>query len=327
MAYRFPLILLVLVLTAQAVRADELYLKNGDRITGTIKEATESSVTIITEYAGILKINQDAVATIKKDKTPETNDDGANPVKTIGQPPVKSSDEKSVFSGPAYGLLDGWEGSGSLGFSFSSGNSNYSTLTTGIRASKKVGGEALTIYARSLWTSTRSRGKTATTQNAYWGGLRFDRNFGQNLFSFISFDFERDRPKKLSFRAVPGIGLGRHLVRTENSEIDLLGGGAWNRTFQAGPNTDTPELLTGINIKHKLTPKIKFQKSFTFYQNATDLNEYRFLLDTTLNIDLTRRIGFYITAGDRFNNDPAGHSRKNDFLITTGIKWSFGTKR
>jgi len=50
------------------------------------------------------------------------------------------------------------------------------------------------------------------------------------------------------------------------------------------------------------------------------------MLDATLNIDVTKRVGFYITAGDRFNNDPAGQSKKNDFLFTTGIKWSFGTK-
>jgi len=327
MKHRYPIILCLLLLSFVIVaRADEIKLSNGDRITGKIKETSEQTVTIETDYAGSLTIRRSAISSINSNNLTNAGITERQSVKSQTRKTNSESENNSVFSGPAFGLFAGWEGNGSVGFNYSSGNSNNSTLATGIRAVKKAGGETLSFYARSLWTSTRSRGRTSTIQNAYWGGIRFDQNIGSNLFSFISFDFERDRPKKLSFRSVPGAGIGRHILRKQHSEIDIIAGGAWNRTFQTGPNTDTPEILSGLNIKHKFTPRLKFQKSFTFYQNATDLNEYRFMLDATLNIDVTKRVGFYITAGDRFNNDPAGQSKKNDFLFTTGIKWSFGTK-
>ena len=319
----FIILIFAILTSASTALGDEIIFKNGDRITGNIKAVGDDVIAVETEYAGTITIKRSAVIEIRKNASRATHQEA----KPAASKPAEKADAGSVFSGPFFGLLDNWDGSGNFGFSISSGNSNNSTMTTGLRATKSTGSEKLTFYVRSLWNSTRSRGRTTTTQNAYWGGIRFDRNFGQNLFSFVSYDFERDRPKKLSFRSVPGVGIGRHLRNSDESVIDIIVGGAWNRTFQAGPNTDSPEVLTGLVMKQRLNPRIKFQKSFTFYQNATDLNEYRFLLDATMNIDVTRRVGFYITAGDRFNNDPAGRSRKNDFLLTTGIKWSFGSKR
>lgn len=319
----FLILLLGSLLFVTPARADEVILKNGDRITGNIKSTGNDLITIETDYAGTITIKRSAVSSIRGNTDSPTNRE--KPASALN--PKAENAAASVFSGPFFGLLANWDGNANFGFSISSGNSNNSTMTTGLRATKTTSTETLTIYVRSLWNSTRSRGRATTTQNAYWGGIRFDRNFGRRLFSFISYDFERDRPKKLSFRSVPGVGIGRHIRSSEESTIDFIAGGAWNRTFQNGPNTDTPEVLSGITVKQRLNPRVKLQKSFTFYQNATDLNEYRFLLDATLNIDVTKRVGFYITAGDRFNNDPAGQSRKNDFLLTTGIKWSFGSKR
>jgi putative salt-induced outer membrane protein YdiY len=166
-----------------------------------------------------------------------------------------------------------------------------------------------------------------TTQNAFWGGVRYDRNLDRKNFLFGSYDFERDRPKKLNFRSVAGGGYGMHLVKSENTEMDTLFGVAWNRTWQAGDNTDTPEALAGATLKHRFHEKLRVQNSFSFFQNITDKAEFRFIFDSTLTVDVTKRIGVFITVGDRFNNDPFGTAKNNDFLFTTGLKWSFGKKQ
>ena len=146
-------------------------------------------------------------------------------------------------------------------------------------------------------------------------------------FVFGSYDFERDRPRKLYFRSVLGGGLGHRFLKTKSTEFDILVGGAWNRTWQTGNNTDTPEALFGNSLKHKLTNRLRFQHTMTFYQNITDHNEFRFIFDSSLTADITKRIGIHFTIGDRFNNDPASTSKRNDFLFTTGIRWNFGTKK
>ena len=317
--------------------ANEVTLKNGDRISGTIVEETESLIVVETEYAGRVTISRKHIENIAK---PEARNHGP---KTSEETPVIAAAENkpateakeapaaparaSLFAGRMLGLTDGWEGSANVGFSLTSGNSKTSTMTTGVNAVKHGIDDKLTVYARSLWNSTRGDGKVVTTQNAFWGGGRYDRNVGDRVFGFVSYDFESDQPKKLNFRSVVGSGIGRHAVRNDRTELDVRAGGAWNRTWQPGDDNDTPEALAGATFKHKFNDRLRLQKAFTWFQNVTDTAEYRFIFDATLSVDVTKRIGLFFSTGDRFNNDPLGRAEKNDFLFTTGMKWSFGSKR
>lgn len=316
--------------------ASEVTLKNGDRVSGKIVEETDEAVIIETEYAGKITIARkhidkiaDAAIAQKPEPSPSTETQAAKPKQAA--PHVKSFSAPKpparLLGGRFMGLMVGWEGNANIGFSYTSGNSNYTTMTTGLRAVKMGGRDNFTVYARSLWNSNRGGGRMVTTQNAFWGGARYDRNIDRKNFGFVSYDFERDRPKQLNFRSVAGGGLGRHTIKNETTEMDLLVGGAWNRTWQTGNNTDTPEALAGMTVKHRLHEKLKFQNSITYFQNVTDRAEYRVIFDSTVSVDVTKRIGMFISIGNRFNNDPFGTSRKNDFLFTTGMKWNFGKKR
>jgi putative salt-induced outer membrane protein len=314
----------------QAIANEAVTLKNGDRVSGKIVEESEEAVTIETEYAGKITIARKHIAAIGEPKTNNIVPAAAEKpaARADARPSVKPGTEvrppARLFRGP---ISEGWEGNANVGFSYTSGNSNYTTMSTGLRAVKSGGKDNLTVYARSLWYSNRNSGRMITTQNAFWGGARYDRNIDRKNFGFLSYDFERDRPRGLNFRSVAGAGFGRHVLRNERSELDVILGGAWNRTWQTGGNSDTPEGLAGATLKHRFHEKLRVQSNITFFQNITDRAEYRFIFDSTLSVDVTKRVGVFITLGDRFNNDPLGTSKRNDFLFTTGMKWNFGKKR
>lgn len=321
--------LLLFSFTVQA-SSNEVMLKNGDRLSGKIVEENDDAVVIETEYAGKIKIARKHIAKIGESKAAVTEKAPATVAKAVVKPVAKppaaaiQPPPARLFRGP---FIDGWEGNANVGFSYTSGNSNYTTMSTGLRAVKSGGDDNLTVYARSLWYSNRNSGRMITTQNAFWGGVRYDRNLNRKNFGFVSFDFERDRPRSLNFRSVVGGGFGMHLIKKERTELDVLIGGGWNRTWQTGANTDTPEALAGSTFKHRFHEKLRLQNSITFFQNVTDREEYRFIFDSTLSVDVTKRVGVFITVGDRFNNDPIRSAKKNDFLFTTGMKWNFGKKR
>ena len=334
----------ILISSTISVTASEVMLKNGDRVSGKIVEESDESVVIDTEYAGRITIDRKHIEKIgapssvvaasgpsaetKPEEAAEAKPEAAEK-KPEPRPAVAAfRSPERIFRGGFKGLVDGWEGNANVGFSVTSGNSNNTTMTTGLRAVKNGGPDKLTVYARSVWNSDRGNGRMVTTQNAFWGGARYDRNLDGQNFGFISYDFERDRPRGLNFRSVAGAGLGRHVLKAEGTEMDVLLGGAWNRTWQNGANTDTPEAIAGFNVKHKFHEKFRYQNSITFFQNVTDATEYRMILDATFSVDVTKRIGFFMTFGDRYNNDPLNGSKRNDFLFTTGMKWNFGgTKR
>ncbi len=331
------LMLAVMVfLPAMRAAASEILLKNGDRVSGTIVELTESSVVLDTEYAGKIAIDRSKIESIVEPKPaaatsgPSAGNDDAPPVKPAAKeptPPAAPPAKARLFAGPMLGLARGWEGGANIGFSYTSGNSNNITMATGLNAVKHGIDDKLTVYARSHWNNAHGGERPVTTQNAFWGGARYDRNIDRRMFGFVSYDFESDRPKKLNFRSVVGTGIGHHTVRNDRTEIDLRAGGAWNRTWQAGEDNDTPEALGGATLKHKFNDRLRLQKAFTWFQNVTDAAEFRYIVDATLTVDVTKRIGFYFSAGDRFNNDPLGDAKRNDFLFTTGMKWSFGKKK
>lgn len=352
-----PAIFLLFVTT---ISASEITLKNGDRVSGKIVEELDGTVVLETVYAGTIKIAREhiksiggetkaavaslekqplsasasgpspvansTVTTSEKTKTPLAATPKNVPVTPAAPAPPKAM--KRLFGGKYMGIMDGWDGNANIGFSYTSGNSENTTMTTGLRAVKSGHRDNLTVYARSLWNTNRRGDRAITTQNAFWGGARYDRDINDRMFTFISYDFERDRPQKLNFRSVAGGGIGRHWIKGEDTQMDVLLGGAWNRTWKKdGDNTDSPEMINGVTLKHKFHERMKIQNTFTFYQNVTDISEYRFIFDTTLSTDVTKRVGVFFTVGNRYNNDPFGTSKKNDFLFTTGMKWNFGKKK
>ena len=317
----------VLIATAFQAFANEVTLKNGDRVSGKIVSRTEETIVIETEYAGTVTIDADFVKEVSED---EARPEAAEPVQAADAKPATAPEPKRVpkifGEGPLYGLVSGWDGNANIGISYTSGNSETTTMTSGIRATKNGGDDKLTVYLRSQWHSNRNSGSMVTTQNAVWGGLRYDRDLNDRVFAFGSYDFERDRPKGLNLRSVVGGGVGHHTIKNDKTELEVLIGGAWNRSWQAGPNTDTPEAFFGNTLKHKFHERLKVQQTFTVSQNITDRNEFRYIFDATLSADVTKRIGWFITVGDRFNNDPVGNAKRNDLLLTTGMRWNFGKK-
>jgi len=320
---------------ASQVFAHEIRMRNGDRLTGKIVSQNDEVVVIETTYAGKLTIIAEEIEKILDDEAiasakaavavpvPKKPEPKTEPVKAVEAPKPK----RLFGEGRFYGIAEGWDGNANVGFSFTTGNTKTTTMTTGIRAVKTGARDNLTVYVRSLWHTNKSLNDRATTQNAFWGGARYERNFSERRFGFISYDFERDKPKNLRFRSVVGSGLGHHLIKNENSEIDVLLGGAWNRTWLNTGRSDTPEGLAAVVLKHKFNPRLKYQNTFTVYQDLMRGIKRRFIMDSTLSADITTRIGWFITIGDRFNNDPQPGLQRNDFLFATGMKWNFGKKK
>lgn len=337
--------LIALVVFADSAFADQLVMKNGDRITGKIVSQTDGKIAIETDYAGTVTVVADKVASVKIDDSAPTVP--VNPIKasttTVAvakttepavAPAAKTPDvpekkeERNFLPRPLRKAATGWEGNANVGFSYTSGNSRTSTFTAGVRAERTTTRDKWTAYLKGLVNRNRVTGTNVTTSNAMWGGIRYDRNFSKRMFVFGTYDFERDKPQKLNFRSVLGAGIGDHLVKRDRTEIDLLAGAAWNRTWRVGSNDTTiAEALFGNTLKHKFSDRLKFQQGFTIYPSLINAGRYRFVLDATLSADVTKRIGMFVTIADRFNSFPLSNVRRNDFLFTTGLKWGFGKKR
>ena len=339
----FVLTICLTLLSVTSIFADQITLKNGDRLTGKIIKQDDEKIILQTEFAGVITISKtnvdkiqletafvkeekvEAPAEIVKEEKPAAETTKKTEVTT--EKTEEETENKAVVNAPAKrqsGFTEGWDGAANIGFSLTSGNADTATFTAGVRAEKSGENDKWTTYLNTLWNRNKVAGVNVTTSNAIWGGLRYDRKISGRLFGFGSFDFERDKPQLLNFRSVIGGGLGYHVIKNDQTELDVFGGAAWNRTWFVGSTRSSAEILVGNTLKHKFNDRVKFQQGFTFYPNLTQTGEYRFIFDSTFSADVTKRIGWFVTVADRYNSLPLFGIQKNDFLFATGLKVGFG---
>ena len=335
------------------VLADQITLKNGDRISGKILKKDGDKIVIETESAGLVTILWAAVDRVTSDAplnleladgktikgTVETVDDkvevetpdaGKVVVEKEKITTARNETEQAKFIAerdrmlnPGFGDL--WSGSAEVGFTLTRGNSDAQAFTAGIKASRETLNDKISVYANAVQASNSTTGVSVTTAKAYWFGGRYDYNINKKLFVYGSGDFEIDELQLLNLRMVYGGGFGYRAIRNETTEFDIFGGGAFNQEYyKTAPNRSSAELTFGNDLKHKFNDRMKMTQRFAVYPNMSDLGRFRFQFDASLFTDINGWLGWHISLADRFNSDPVLGAEKNDLLLSTGLTVNFG---
>lgn len=339
-----------------AAHAGEVVIRNGDRLTGALVRLEKSTLEMKSEYAGELKIQWAAVERLVSSEpvhvttlsgqilvgTVTVSADSVEitaPGVAVARMPraeltaIRSAEEqlrfeKSQQPAPPPGLLDNWFGSADLGFSAARGNADTSTLSVALEAARTTAQDRASFYYTQLLGRESTTGVTVTTANTVRGGLRYDRLLGQRLFVFGFGDFEFDELQQIDLRSVYGGGLGLALRRTPRTQFDLFAGASFNNeNFAVDPTRRSGEGLAGEEFSHKLNGRLTFSERLVFYSNLSELGEYRVTFDSSLRGRLNSWLGWHLTLSDRYVSMPATNAKKNDLLLTTGLRFTFGATR
>ena len=350
------LICLMILISCPSVFADQIILKNGDRLTGKIVKKDGDKIIIETESAGTITILWSAVEKIVSDEPlnlkltdgqlikgtvatenetieVETQDAGTIEVTKEKIEVVRSVQEQAKFEAEEErlrnpSLLDLWRGSVDVGFSFTSGNSNNRALTAGVRGNRETFKDKISVYANAIQASNSNSGVSVTTAQAVYGGIRYDYNLSEKTFVFASGDFEYDKPQQLDLRSVIGVGVGYKAIRSERMSLDIFGGATYNReNFSTGVKRNSAEALIGNELTFAVTDNIDFEQRLSVYPSITEGGKYRALFDSSLITNINDWLGWQVTIGDRFNSNPPLGSKQNDFLFSTGLRATFGRKK
>jgi putative salt-induced outer membrane protein YdiY len=301
---------LLLLLSIPAL-ADQIVLKNGDKLTGSITKSDGKVLVIKTDYAGDVSVKFDAIQSITSagdlnvtvgGKTvvgpvTTTGDDvviatkAGGPVEApkasvtlVRNPAEQAAYEKSLHPG----LLEGWNGAANLGFALTAGNSETKNLNIGFNAVRAGFHDKLTLYENSVYSTTSKLAQqpipTQTTANSNAGGIRYDRDFVPRVFGFGSADFLNNGLQNLDLRYILGGGIGFHAIKNPNTTLDVLAG--VNYTHESfsdlvAPGTppvtynhsdSTAALTVGDTFMHKLGKSTVFNQSFLFYPSLSQTN-------------------------------------------------------
>lgn len=351
-----PLCLVFVLIFNSTIFADKVVMVNGDRLTGKIIKKDGDSITIQTEMAGTVKIKWNAVAEVLSDEPMSlTTADGKvlegniateesrfiiklsedetvvvekKELKTIRTPEEQKNFELQAKRLRERKITDFWSGTIDAGFSMTAGNSDTHSFTFGLRGVREMPDNKFTVYANALQVRNSTSGETKITAQSVWTGARYDVDINKKWFAFSSGDFEYNKPQKLNIRAVLGGGAGYHAVRKDRINLDFTGGMTNNyENFSDGVKRNSAELLFGEEAKIKINGRVRFNNRFVFYPNVSRFGNFRSLLDASLQTDINSWLGWQLTVGNRYNSRPVSQTEKNDFLMSTGLRISFGKSK
>jgi putative salt-induced outer membrane protein YdiY len=305
-----PVVGLLLLLTIPAL-ADQITLKNGDRLTGSIAKSDGKTLVIKTDFAGDVTVKFDAIQSITSTGDLNVSMGGktvVGPVTTSGDDVVVATKAAGPVEAPkasvtlvrspaeqaAYektlhpGWAQGWAGGANLGFALTAGNSETKNLNIGFNGTRTGSHDKLTLYETSIYATTSKLAlqpiPTQTTANSNSGGVRYDRDFAPRLFGFGSGDFFNNSLQNLDLRYILGGGIGFHAIKTPNTTLDLLAGINYTHESFSGLTNPTPPplvydhsdssaaLTVGDNFMHKLGKNSVFTQSFLLYPSLTQVN-------------------------------------------------------
>ena len=277
----FVVTLLLSFLFSVAIHADQVTLKNGDRLSGVIVKTDDDTKTLLikTELAGDVTIKWEGVTAIESSQPLHlTLSDGRVIVGTVrtadGKFEVSTMDAGIVATGREATkslrndaeqaeidrlshprLRDYWSGLFDLGLSITEGNSSATALTIAGKASRSVPKNKLTVYYTQVYGKDNAESPSITTANAIHAGARDEFNLRPRVYVFVFTDFDEDALQHLNLRNDIGAGLGYHVVKTAKTQFDVFGGLSFNQEYFdsytiANPAPPPLLLLEPSNSRH-----------------------------------------------------------------------------
>ncbi|MEW5978867.1 MAG: DUF481 domain-containing protein [Acidobacteriota bacterium] len=353
---RFDLILsfsllLALGLHSTKLQADQITLKNGDRLTGSLIKSDKKTLTlkffgkpITVPWTEIESIGSEVpihlllrdgqaikgqVSTEADQIRVRTEDAGTVLTNKDSIQEIRSEAEQVAYLREIErlrnpGLLDLWSGYLDTGLATTQGNTDTVTLNLGLNAARTTKTDKTSVYLTSLYATNSTTGISLTTANAIRGGLRYDANVNDRTFGFGFTDLEFDEFQDLDLRFVVGGGLGRHLLKSSKTNLTVFGGGSMNKEFFSTDLQRTRgEVLFGEEISHKISTITSLQQKFVVYPSLSNGGSYRLNWDSSAVTKLNSWLSWQVTLSDRFLSDPIPGNKKNDLLITTGFRVTF----
>ena len=342
--------------------ADQVNLKNGDRISGTIVKFDGKNLVLKSEFAGDvtipwtavtgitsttplnvgLKSGQMVVGTVQGSES--TIDVATKETGTVSAPrdtvvSIRSPEEQAAYDAQIERyrnprLVDLWTGFLDLGFAQSAGNAETKTFNLSASAARTTTRDKISAYFTSIYSKgqVQGTGLSGATANAKRGGIGYNLNIRKKWFAFGSVGLESDEFQSLDLRFVPAGGLGYHAIAREMTTLDLQVGGALNREFFSVPinpslGPDSPrDRTTGEALLGDV-----FMHKFTrlsavqekFFFYPGFSGGNRINFDITFLTAVRKWLNWQISFSDRYLSQPVQGRKSNDTLFTTGARLTF----
>ena len=307
-----PLLLITLFLCASPLAADEIRLKTGDRIIGTIVEQDEDHVIMTHPVLGRLEIPRAQIESISV----EPDDEGTEPPAKAAPPdkPAAPADEPPT--------MPEWEFSLVLGLRARAGNTDSQTFNAAFTASRETPA-VRTRFDASYYLDISESDKTDSKLTA---GVGHDWLLPKSRwFYFAQGRYDFDDFQSWQHRLGTHAGVGYHLVKTEDFLLKLRGGIGGAKEWGSDDQDLRPEGLFSSGIVWQISDRQKLTAESTVFPDLQDLSEFRVLTNGqwSLLLDEKNRLSVNLSLQHEYQSIVDPGIDRNDFRVVAGLQFDF----
>jgi putative salt-induced outer membrane protein YdiY len=325
----------VAALWTVTVHADEVVLRNGDRISGKVVELIDGKLSIETEYAGVVKLDWSQVETFSTDQ-PIYVKIGDNVVRATvseadsGTATLSSEDwletepiELSRLSAMNYEPKPTVRVSGriNIGASSTSGNTNVDKTNGDIEVVARTDKNRFALGGEV----NRAKNEGVETESNWLAYLKYDHFISNRWYAFANMSGENDEFKDIRLRTTIGLGTGYQWFDTEKTKLSLeLGVNYVNVDRIVSTDTDYPAARWALDFLQKLfNSKTEFFHRHALFSSLDDSENFFIRTRTGLRLPIIENLNSTIQYNYDWDDNPAPGRLKEDkaWLFTLGYRW------
>ncbi|HTW94280.1 MAG TPA: DUF481 domain-containing protein [Tepidisphaeraceae bacterium] len=326
---------LIFLLVAIPLRADQIVLKNGDKLTGKIGQIIGGSMTFTSPVLGTLTIKladiksysttEPATVQLKSGNIFHSQIQQGTPteIRTANNLLTPIAEIKSVNPPPEV-----WTGSVVANGALYRGNTNSATVGISANASLRRDdpffNDRFTLSGDYNYGSTGTDGGTITTADNADASFQYDRFLSAKLYGYGDIGYAFDRIADLNLRLTPGLGAGYQWVESPDLNFDTEGGVTYlYEDYQTSGIVQEAALRLAYHVDGKINPTLSAFNDFEYVAAYNDPANYVITADAGIQEDITSNFFSQFKVVYVRNDRPAAMRLKDDLTYLLGVGWKF----
>jgi hypothetical protein len=313
--------------------ADEVWLKNGDHITGKVVSLEGGTMLFSTSYAGDLAIRWEEVVNLKTEEPVKVvlgHDTAIHGQVLPGEKGKIMVDDASLAGPVTMNLSDmrliNPEPTmritlrANLGASFAMGNTEKEDIYTDIEFVSRTTQNRYTIGG--LYRSAESEGMK--TEEKTLGFMKYDHFFSEKWYGYANTSAEKDKFKDLDLRYNLGLGAGYQFIESKPTNLSFEGGLSY--VYENYIVAEAAGFLAGrwaMRFDHFLLPDvIQYFLYHTGLQSLDHSQDLVLFTQTGFRIPFFKNLNFTGQLNWDYDKSPAEGARENDYtyIFTIGYQ-------
>jgi putative salt-induced outer membrane protein YdiY len=206
-----------------------------------------------------------------------------------------------------------WEVSVSAGGSLTDGNSETRAAGASVLGERTVDKKEIRLGAEGNFGEQEVGSETETTvQNAK--AFANVKRVLNGHYGYLDGSVLHDDVADLDYRLTLGPGVGMYLVKDEQTQLSVEGGGAWVREeFGSGAEDDYAAVRLAQRLDHKLSETAKAWESVEFLPRADDWGDYLLNAEVGTEAAMNAKLSLRLVIQSRYDSEPPpGVDEEND---------------